>query len=65
MTQDPVREFAETSSPPPPRSRDEHLTWALEQVRAALSGIRFGQVVITVQDGLPIQIEKTEKTRLR
>ena len=47
------------------RSREEHLTWVLEQVRQSLTGIRFGQVVITVQDGLPIQIERTEKTRLR
>jgi hypothetical protein len=66
MTEDRFRDLAESSSPASPaRSREEHLAWALDQVRQALSGIRFGQVVITVQDGLPIQIERTEKTRLR
>jgi hypothetical protein len=69
MTDDRFRDLAETSAPAsssvPSRSRDEHLVWVLDQVRQALSGMRFGQVVITVQDGLPIQIERTEKTRLR
>ena len=67
MTEDRFRDFADSPPPAtsPSRSREEHLAWALDQVRQALSGIRFGQVVITVQDGLPIQIERTEKTRLR
>jgi|GEM_PF-3245496 len=60
--------FRDGAASPPPahgRTRDEHLSWVLEQVRQALAGMRYGQVVITVQDGLPIQIERTEKTRLR
>jgi hypothetical protein len=47
------------------RSREEHLQWVLQQVRQALTGMKFGQITITVQDGLAIQIERTEKTRLR
>jgi len=47
------------------RSREEQLDWVLEQVRLALLQTRFGQVVVTVQDGVAIQIERTEKTRLR
>lgn len=47
------------------RSREEQSDWVLEQVRRALLQTRFGQVVVTVQDGVAIQIERTEKTRLR
>lgn len=36
----------------------------LEQVQLALSGLRFGSVQIIVQDGLIIQIDRTEKIRL-
>lgn len=37
---------------------------ALALVRQALSGLRYGQIAITVQDGVVIQIERTERTRL-
>ena len=47
------------------RGREEQSDWVLEQVRRALLQTRFGQVVVTVQDGVAIQIERTEKTRLR
>ena len=46
-------------------SRDlTRLDQALTQVRQALSGLRFGQIAITVQDGVVIQIERTERIRL-
>jgi hypothetical protein len=38
---------------------------ALEQVRQALIGLRFGTITIIVQDGVVIQLERTEKRRLR
>lgn len=38
---------------------------ALEAIQRALRGLRFGQVVITVQDNVIVQIERTERTRLR
>ena len=38
---------------------------ALEQIRDALRGLRFGNVSIVVQDGVVVQIERTEKRRLR
>jgi hypothetical protein len=47
------------------RNREEHLQWVLQQVRQSLVGLKFGHITITVQDGLAIQIERTEKTRLR
>jgi len=38
---------------------------ALEQIRDALRGLRYGVVSIVVQDGVVIQIERTERKRLR
>lgn len=37
----------------------------LEEIRASLRGLRFGSVNIIVQDGVVIQIDRTEKKRLR
>lgn len=34
-------------------------------IRSALDGLRFGVVTITVQDGTVVQIERTEKQRLK
>jgi hypothetical protein len=36
-----------------------------EAVLEALRGLRFGQVTAIVQDGVIVQIERTERTRLR
>jgi hypothetical protein len=38
---------------------------ALTQIRELLRGLRFGSVNIIVQDGVVIQIDRTEKRRLR
>ena len=40
--------------------RDE----TLERVQAALRGLRFGTVTVVIQDGVVVQIERTEKIRL-
>jgi hypothetical protein len=37
----------------------------LTQIRDSLRGLRFGSVNIIVQDGVVIQIDRTEKRRLR
>jgi hypothetical protein len=37
----------------------------LQQVREAMAGLRFGTVLVIVQDGVVVQIERTEKRRLR
>jgi hypothetical protein len=42
--------------------------WHIElerQVREALSSIRYGTVTLVVQDGHVIQIDKSEKLRLK
>ena len=36
----------------------------LRRIGDALSGLRFGSVLAIVQDGVVVQIERTEKTRL-
>ncbi len=64
-SQDNDRSNADRGSTTAGRNREEHLHWVLQQVRQALTGLKFGQITITVQDGLAIQIERTEKTRLR
>lgn len=37
----------------------------LQQIRQALAGLRFGSVTIVVQDGVIVQIDRTEKKRLQ
>ncbi|MBL9123504.1 MAG: YezD family protein [Planctomycetaceae bacterium] len=36
---------------------------AFEQIRQALRGLRYGDVRVTVQDGVVVQIERTERRR--
>lgn len=36
----------------------------LNHIRESLQGLRFGSILITVQDGVIVQIERTEKRRL-
>jgi hypothetical protein len=36
-----------------------------ERVAGALNGLQYGEVRVIVQDGLIVQIERTEKQRLR
>ncbi|HVX14092.1 MAG TPA: YezD family protein [Pirellulales bacterium] len=45
----------------PPAELDE----ALACIRDALRGLEYGQISVIVQDGVVIQIERTERKRLR
>lgn len=47
-----------------PRVREQNLENALEQIRQALTGLRFGQVTAVVQDGVVVQVERIEKKRI-
>lgn len=38
---------------------------ALAHVRDALCGLEYGEISIVVQDGVVIQIERTERRRIR
>jgi hypothetical protein len=37
---------------------------ALRRIGEALHGLRYGSVLAIVQDGVVVQIERTEKTRI-
>jgi len=49
----------------PSQERGTGAEEALNQIRDSLRGLRFGTVNIIVQDGVVIQIDRTEKRRLR
>jgi hypothetical protein len=49
----------ESEAPEPASDR------ALATIANALRGLRYGQVTIVVQDGVVIQVERTERIRLR
>ena len=46
-------------------SEDETDETALGRIEAALRGLRFGTVTAVVQNGVVVQVERTEKVRLQ
>jgi hypothetical protein len=48
-----------TVSTPLDRTRD-----ALERIQTALRGLRYGTVTAVVQDGVVVQVDRTEKIRI-
>jgi hypothetical protein len=49
-----------------PAVRDKrHLDTALAHVRDALVGLQFGEVLVVIQDGVVVQVERTERKRIR
>jgi hypothetical protein len=48
-----------------PRSSQTPFEDEMGEIRSALSGLRFGSVQILVQDGIIVQIDRTEKRRLK
>jgi hypothetical protein len=53
------------AAPGPQPAGPPNARWALTQIEEALRGLRFGTVTIVVQDGVVIQVERTEKWRLQ
>ena len=47
------------------RDADDATDAVLAQIRGVLQGLRFGSVTIIVQDGVVVQIDRTEKRRLQ
>jgi hypothetical protein len=45
--------------------RDQNLHWALRQIEDALRDLRFGALTLLVQDGVIVQVERTERRRYR
>ncbi len=61
-----ARVMDQVSQPNPAgRERGNAMEEAFDQIRESLRGLRFGSVNIIVQDGVVIQIDRTEKRRLR
>ena len=59
--------MADTHSPssaPSSHHDDSYTAHALGKVRDALHGLRYGLVTVVVQDGVVVQVERTEKVRL-
>ena len=46
------------------QSSEHELRSSLEQIGGALRGLKFGSVNVIVQDGVVVQIDRTEKVRL-
>ena len=47
-----------------PSSEAEDIGIVLDQIQQALRGLRFGEVTVIVQDGVVVQVERTDKVRL-
>ena len=60
-----VTESASKQTKVPIGERASEIEDALNQIRDSLRGLQFGSVNIIVQDGVVIQIDRTEKRRLR
>lgn len=54
------------TEPSIPRGESEtHLEESISSVREALTGLRYGNVSLTVHEGRVVQIDVTEKRRLK
>ncbi len=49
----------------PPATSAGTLSIVIEHVRAALQGLKYGQVTLIVQDGRVVQVDRFEKTRIQ
>jgi hypothetical protein len=53
------------TTPSVPATRDQNLQWALRQIEASLRDLRYGALTLMVQDGVIVQVERTERHRYR
>jgi hypothetical protein len=54
------RIVAEVSRPP---AQETNLRWTWQHVENALRDLQFGSITLTVQDGVVVQVERTERQR--
>jgi hypothetical protein len=64
MSNDSPQNPSKENSPYGP-SMDQELRSSLEQITSALRGLKFGSVNVIVQDGVVVQVDRTEKFRIR
>jgi hypothetical protein len=55
---DPIAVEATRSS-----TRETNLRWTWSQVENALRDLQFGTITLVVQDGVVVQVERTERQR--
>ena len=46
-------------------TKERAADWALRQIEEALRGVQYGQVTVVIQDGVVVQVERTEKRRFQ
>jgi hypothetical protein len=58
---------AELDAPSAASHREEYSIdhEAIDAICQALRGLRYGQIVVIVQDGVVVQVDRTERRRLR
>jgi hypothetical protein len=49
-------------SPPPPTPKT-NLRWTWQHLENALRDLQFGSITLIVQDGIVVQVERTERKR--
>jgi hypothetical protein len=57
--------MAETLARPEPAEPDRSHRVALRYVEEALRGLQYGALTIIVQDGVVVQVERTERRRFQ
>jgi hypothetical protein len=57
--------MAESPAAPQPAEPDRSNRGALRYVEEALRGLQYGALTIIVQDGVIVQVERTERRRFR
>jgi hypothetical protein len=55
----------ETPTPSEPSAPERDHRGALRYVEEALRGLRYGTLTIVVQDGVVVQVERTERRRFQ
>jgi hypothetical protein len=46
-----------------PSSAETNLRWTWQHIENALRELQFGSITLTVQDGVVVQVERTERKR--
>jgi hypothetical protein len=48
---------------PHPSAEDTNLRWTWQHIENALRDLQFGSITLLVQDGVVVQVERTERKR--
>jgi hypothetical protein len=48
---------------PRPNGQESNLRWTWQHIEDALRGLQFGSITLLVQDGVVVQVDRTERRR--